>query len=172
MKKILFFLILAVGCISSHAQNVGIAKAINTVNSVSLQELNLRHGTDYMILNTVSAEAVVSYQVNGKKIIVSETNGEFILTFEYSKDGHCEISCDGVARFGFLSNDHTSAKLYDSPEYVARNLAIYRLINAVKISNADGIIEPLVSSNVERRGKDLVIKTTATGKLIKLITDK
>lgn len=148
-----------------------IPKAINTVNSVSLQELNLEHGKDYKILNTVSAEAVIMYHVSGNKTVVSEQNGEFTLTFIEKKKGTI-VKCDGVARFGFLSRDHTSARLSDSPEHVARNLAIYRLINAVKISNADGIIEPLVSSNVETQGRYLIIKTTATGKLVKLNSDK
>ena len=57
------------------------------------------------------------------------------------------------------------------PEYVVRNLAIYRLINASKVRGADGIIEPVISTNVEQRGNDIVFKTTATAKLIKLKTD-
>ena len=54
---------------------------------------------------------------------------------------------------------------------MVRNLAIYRIINAAKVRGADGIIEPVISTNVEQRGRDIVLKTTVSAKLIKLKTD-
>lgn len=179
MKKTTSFIILALllgafftSCTSSYKI---IPKAVNTVNSVGLSELNLKHGSDYTIMNTTTAEAAVYYSESIGRISIREENNEFeIIYTEDKKTGKWGIStCKGIARFGFLSNDYGSTSLgYQiSPEDIVRKLAIYRLINAVKAIGADGVIEPVVSTNVEQRGRDIVFKTTASGKLIKLKTD-
>ena len=151
-------------------------QAINTINSVYLDELNLKHGTDYTIINTATAEATVIFIIKrkGKEITIREENNEFELIYQYDKDDKDFqlIDYEGIARFGFLSNDYGYTFIdYASPEYIVRNLAIYRLINAAKVRGADGVIEPVISTNVEQRGKDIVFKTTASAKLIKLSTD-
>ncbi|MBR1426083.1 MAG: hypothetical protein IJ581_01380 [Paludibacteraceae bacterium] len=150
--------------------------AVNTINSVGLSELNLKHGTDYTIVNTVTAEATVLYreQKKGTKITIKEENNEFEITFEFDSEQERWYRTDfeGIARFGFFSNDdyyQNYSMIY--PENVVRNLAMYRIINQAKVRGADGIIEPVVSTNVEQQGKDIVFKTTATAKLIKLKTD-
>lgn len=152
-----------------------IPKAVNTVNSVGLRELNLKHGSDYTIMNTTTAEATVYYSEGIGKISIREENNEFeIIYTEDKKTGKWIIStCKGIARFGFLSNDYGSTSLGDqiSPEDIVRRLAIYRLINATKVRGADGVIEPVISTNIEQRGRDIVFKTTASAKLIKLSTD-
>ncbi len=49
---------------------------------------------------------------------------------------------------------------------------MYRLINVAKTNGADGIIEPIVSTNVEQSGKDdILYKTTVEAKIIKLHTN-
>ena len=150
--------------------------AVNTINSVGLSELNLKHGTDYTIVNTVTAEATILYreQQKGSKITIKEVNNEFEITFEFDSEQEKWYRTDfeGIARFGFFSNDDFNqnySMIY--PENVVRNLAMYRIINQAKVRGADGIIEPVVSTNVEQQGKDIVFKTTATAKLIKLKTD-
>ena len=150
--------------------------AVNTINSVGLSELNLKHGTDYTVVNTVTAEATVLYKERkkGSKITIKEENNEFEITYEFDSEQEKWYRTDfeGIARFGFFSNDdyyQNYSMIY--PENVVRNLAMYRLINQAKVRGADGIIEPVVSTNVEQQGKDIVFKTTATAKLIKLKTD-
>lgn len=150
--------------------------AVNTINSVGLSELNLKHGTDYTIVNTVTAEATIIYteRRKGQEIILKEENNEFkiVYTFDSELEKWYLTDFDGVARFGFLTNDDFGESYSTrNPEYVARNLAIYRLINQAKVRGGDGVIEPVVSSNVEQRGKDIVFRTTASAKLIKLKTD-
>ena len=85
-----------------------IPKAINTVNSVGLSELNLKHGSDYTIMNTTTAEATVYYSESVGRISICEENNEFeIIYTEDKKTGKWSISsCKGIARFGFLSNDY------------------------------------------------------------------
>ena len=67
--------------------DVKIPIATNTINSVELRELNLQHGSDYTITNTVSADATVVYttQKKGKKIKITEETGEFSIVYEYDE---------------------------------------------------------------------------------------
>lgn len=151
-------------------------EAINTINSVRLDELNLKHGTDYTIVNTVTADATVIYstQRKGKQITITEENSEFKIVYKVDEETgkYYRDDFEGIARFGFLSNDYGDTYSdVPAPHYLVRNLAIYRIINAAKVRGADGIIEPVISTNVEQRGRDIVFKTTVSAKLIKLKTD-
>lgn len=153
-----------------------VPKAVNTINSVSLDELNLKHGTDYTIVNTVTADATILYseQKKGEQITVREENGEFKLVYRWDNEDYKWklIDYDGIARFGFLTNDYGTVSLRDpAPEDAVRKLAIYRIINASKVRGADGIVEPVISTNIEQRGKEIVFKTTVSAKLIKLKSD-
>lgn len=150
--------------------------AVNTVNSVRLNELNLQHGTDYSIMNTVTAEATVFYTTKkkGQVVILEEENGECWL--EYKFDSQQEkwglVDFEGVARYGFLSNDEGRVSIREiNPEDMARNIAIYRLINASKVRGADGVIEPVISTNVGELNGKIVFKTTVSAKLMKLNVD-
>lgn len=151
--------------------------AINTINTVSLKELNLQHGKDYVIMNTATAEASVIYssKKKGKHIVIEEENGEFKIDWKMDEDGGKMYRDDyeGIARFGFLNNDYVSGSVdLISPEYTARNLAIYRLISIAKVNGADGIIEPIISTSAEDRGSNtIVFKTTVSAKLMKLVVD-
>ncbi len=150
--------------------------AVNTINSVGLSELNLKHGTDYTIMSTITAEATVLYseQRKGEKVIMKEENGEFKLVYEVDQetDRWRLVDFEGIARFGFLTNDDFGESYSTrDPEYVTRNAAIYRLINQAKVRGADGVIEPIVSTNVEQRGKQIVFRATVSAKMIKLKAD-
>ncbi len=161
---------------SKAVPNMEIPIATNTINSVALRELNLKHGTDYTVLNTVTAEATVIYTTykKGRKISIKEENGEFEIVWNYDEKSGKIFTEDfeGIARFGFLSNDYSRVSTNDiAPEYIVRNLAIYRLINQAKVRGADGVIEPVISTNAEGSGKNIVFKTTVSAKLMKLNTD-
>ena len=164
------------GILKKSTPTLAIPQAINTINSVNLRELNLKHGEDYTILNTVTAEATVIYSIQskGKHVTIAEENGEFKTEWKYDEDnGEMYLyDYEGIARFGFLSNDYGSTfTKVKSPEDVVRFLAIYRLINLAKVRGADGVVEPVIATNVEARGKDIVFKTTVTAKLMKLTID-
>jgi len=150
--------------------------AINTVNSVGLKELNLKHGEDYSIMNTISADATVIYSIQkkGKQITISEENGEFKIVWKRDdKTGKmCRSDFEGVARFGFLNNTYGGVSTREiSPEYIVTSLAKYRLISLAKARGADGIIEPIISTNVEDHKDKVTFKTTVTAKLMKLNAD-
>ncbi len=180
MKKIFiistFFITLCAIIFSSCGSSKTIVPtAINTINSVSLSELNLER-KDYKILNTISAEAAILYIESYDKIIIKDSNQEFEIEYIYDKKmNKFNINkIEGIARYGFLTNDYQNQDFSSvAPEAIARNFAIYRLINACKVAGGDGVIEPIVSTNVEQQGKKIIIyKTTVSAKIIKLNTDK
>ena len=147
--------------------------AINTINSVGLKELNLKHGEDYSIMNTVSADATIIYSVQkkGKQVKISEENGEFEIVWNRDK---ARYDFEGVARFGFLDNTYgrvSTREMHQHPEYIVTSLAKYRLISLAKARGADGVIEPVISTNVEDHKDKVVFKTTVTAKLMKLNAD-
>ena len=178
MKKILFglsILFLAVSC----NKNIIVTKAINTVNSVSLSELNLER-KDYRILNTITAEASIVYSEgnNGKIRRIACPEEDFALTYLYNrKTGQWKCLFRGIVKMGYLTNDYKfSDNTVSNPEEVARRLAFYRIINMAKLEGADGVIEPIVSTNVDNTGgkyqQGVIFKTSVSAKLIKLKTDK
>ncbi len=150
--------------------------AINEINAVGLSELNLKHGADYTVVNTITAEAVIIYstQRKGEQITIKEgEHDEFKMVYRYdSENGKWYFhDYEGIARFGFFSNEAWDVENDRNPALVAIRLVTYRLVNKAKVSGADGVIEPVYSTSVEDRGKEIVFKTTASAKLIKLKTD-
>ena len=176
MKKILFglsILFLATSCATQI-----IPRAVNTVNSVSLKELNLER-KDYQILKTVTADATIhfseSYDGRQRKITCPDEGFSLAYIKKPRKKGW-ECICRGVVKLGYLANDYKYEDAIMSPEEVARRLAIYRIINQAKLAGADGVIEPIISTNIDNGGKrmsrQIVLKTSVSAKLIKLKTDK
>ena len=181
MEKKLFIIltitictIIMSSCSSSSYVTRTIPMAINTVNTVKLGDLNLER-KDYTILKTVTAEAVVLYKEDGNHIYLEEENGEFSIHYEYEDEVGWKLrKHTGIARFGFLSNDYDQVGFpAENPGYVARNLGIYRIINHCKVNGGDGLIEPVISMNVEERSdRKVAFKAVVTAKLLKLKTDK
>lgn len=159
-----------------------VPQAINTVNSVSLDEMNLER-KDYNVLKTISAEATVTYKQNSsRKVTIQEEGNEFKFIYKYHKGlfhpkGEWALDrFSGVARLGYLDNDYSKYESFVSdrirPEFMARSIAIYRAINACKVAGGDGLIEPIISTNVEQSGpRSVTFKTTVSAKIIKLKVD-
>ena len=180
-NKFLFCALIAVCAIlmpSCKSSKSVIPQATNTINSVSLQELNLER-KDYIVLNTISAEATIIAKFTSDKVKVDDPDGGFSLTWKkvaFGKDeyGWTPDKIDGVVRLGYLSNDYQNElfNIGPYPHWIVRRLAIYRLINAAKVAGGDGVIEPIISTNVEGKGKkEIVYKTTVSAKLVKIKPD-
>lgn len=182
------FVLLAVAIItislSSCSSKRIIPTAINTVNAVHLSELNLER-KDYNVLNTITAEAVVKARMSMGERIITEANDEFTITYTEKKQGFLskifnpgekvegyDVKCKGIIKFGYLSNGYARESISEmSAEEIAIRTAKYRLINLAQQNGADGIIEPIISTNIEQIGKEIVIKTVAQGKPIILKND-
>ena len=181
-KKISYlFAITLVAIAMSSCRTAWVPKAVNTVHPVGWEELNLVR-KDYIILNTATAEASVTYYRTSKRVKISDANNEYIATFKRAKFRNAfgkkdEVwylhDVDGIVRIGFLNNDYDEdeIRLRCDPSWFSRRAAIYRIINAAKVAGADGIIEPVISTNIEQVGRNVIFKTTVSGKLIKLKPD-
>ena len=179
-KTSLFFVIVLAAVAMSSCRSVAVPKAVNTVHPVGWEELNLTR-KDYIILNTVSADASISWYESAKRAKISDESGEFVVTFKkekmktmFGKEIAFRIDdVNGIVRIGLLKNDYKveETMLQADPFWFSRNMAIYRLINAAKMAGADGVIEPIVSTNIEQVGRKIIFKTTVSGKLIKLKPD-
>lgn len=177
MKKITFLAVsafLAIVFTSCHVQQAIMPRAINTMAQVDFYDLKLDR-SEYTILKNIQAEAAIKYHQYYQAAVVEELNGEFSITWRYDKKSgkYYRHDFSGIARFGFLNNDYDSVTTSEVvPEYFVRNLAIYRAIQACKALGGDALIEPLISTNVEQSGKDVIFKTTVSAKVVKIKTDK
>ncbi len=171
MKKFFPLLVFAAICLTSCSPTKKlIPRAVNTINTASLEVLNLERN-DYEILNTITAEASIIYRQKSDGYEVESPDDGFSVKYTYGKMGWvCKFS--GIFRAGYFSGDAPFVSSELSPEEVARGLAIYRVINIAKQEGADAVIAPTVATNVEQIGrKDIVYKTTVTAKLVKLKTN-
>lgn len=152
---------------------VVIPKAISTMGKVDIKDLNMER-EDYQIINTVTAEATVSYQANhsGTRIIISSMDDDFKLDYKLSKKKQWKCSFSGILKSGYLDGNNvgTGAGIED-PAEIAHRLAVYRLINMVKVAGGDGVLSPVIQTQVEQDGKAVFFRTTATAKAVKLKAD-
>lgn len=174
MKKLIFIVVLLAGLVSCGVRKSLIPRAVNTINTTSLRDLNLQRG-DYEILNTVTAEATICYTINKTRtsIVITDADGEFSLHYVRSKKKGWTCKYHGILKYGYMQNDY-AGELPDvvQPEEVARRLAVYRLVNVAQQYGADGLVEPTIATNVEQIGEDVFFKSTATAKIVKIKTDR
>lgn len=178
-KKISIFVVVALCAIvlsSCKSALSVIPQATNTIAPISFGDLNLSR-KDYIVLNTISAEATLTAHFSDGTVKVEDPAGEFSITWEKDKKTGewAPDKIKGIVRLGYLSNDYDEG-YYNIPPYphwIVRRLAIYRLINAAKIAGGDGVIEPVISTNFEqgKSNRDIVFKTTVSAKLIKIKPD-
>ena len=160
-----------------------IPQATNTVATATFADLNLVRD-DYIVLNTITAEATLNAHFTDISIKVEDPNGDFSMSWVKPKFGGSNSGntggwvvdkVKGVMCLGYLSNDYGN-ELFEVgpyPHWIVRRLAMYRLINAAKIAGGDGVIEPIISTNVEqgKSYRDVVYKTTVSAKVIKIKPD-
>lgn len=161
-----------------------VPRATSTINSVRLSELNLVRA-DYKVLNTIEATARVQLTIKAKSFEIKDPDGNFMLLYKmafapFKKGGRGDTyqltKFKGILTTGYLSNDYGTMDC-SSPEDVVRRIAIYRCIALAKEQGADGIIEPIISTNVEQTKSGLatdviMYQTTVSGKAIVLKNDK
>ena len=174
MKKLLSMFAAALLLVSCGSQRMLVVpRAVNTINTAAIEELNLERG-EYEVLNTISAEATISYKSNksGSRYEIVDERNEFSLEYDYSIKQGWMCKFHGILKLGYLSGDYVgeTTNLF-RPEEVARRLAIYRLINEAQQYGTDVLIAPTVATSVEQLGDRVVFKSTATAKIVKIKTD-
>ncbi len=162
---------------STYAQSSLIpTTAISNMPIVSIKDMNLNR-SDYVILKSVSASAVVNSDNRRTRRSIYEENREFTLIYDIIKiDGKRYLeyeTCEGVIRLGYLgsTNIYNSESNYIPAEEIVRRLALYRLINLAKEYGADALFEPTITTTATSVGKTLMYKTDASAKLIKITND-
>lgn len=169
MKKLFVLLLCTVALASCSTQRI-IPKAVNTVNTAQLADLNLTRG-DYEVLNTIESEATIYVRWKGPMIEIS--GDDFALRCIPNKKGGWDILHTGILMQGYLSGDYIDNDTTPHPENIVRKLAIYRLVNIAKQTGGDAVIEPTIATNIEQTdNRKIVYKTTATAKVIKIKTDR
>lgn len=149
--------------------------AVNTVKSVALDELNLT-SNDYEVLDRIEAQASVVVTITANSFVIEDPEGTFQMNYFKQGETLTLASYNGVVRAGYLARDYGTIDL-DNPDDVVRRIAIYRLINLCKEQDGDGIIEPIISTNVEesKSGRSTTVVTfrcTVSGRVVKLKTAK
>ncbi|MCH5328257.1 MAG: hypothetical protein J1E02_04490 [Coprobacter sp.] len=190
MKKCLFIISVSILLFTSckTQKPTIIPKALNTISVANYDNLRLDRD-DYQVLNTVTTEATIAYTevTNRKGVVIStriaEVNGAFsinltpkdmfLLRGASLRTTTIQNTSTGVITLGYLNNDYSynNAEL-NNPEILARRVAIYRAINEARVQGGDGLIEPVISTNVEQNGATVYYKSTVIAKVIKLKTDR
>lgn len=152
--------------------------ATNSVKAVSLGELNLRTN-DYTVLPPITVTSLVSLEIKGKRefiIRVEDEDEDVILKYRWksgsgSTPGKWELrDWDGLIKLGFMSHG-TALYTPDEAADVAKRLAFYRLIAQAQTQGADGIVEPIISTNMAKNGKQYFFKATVTARPLILKTN-
>lgn len=181
MKKITLItitlagLMVAAACSSSRSL---MPTAVNTVKSTSFNELNLT-SNDYDILDRIEAQSTIFAKIDNNSYTVYDEENTFRLFFKKKNQNEVTlVKYEGVMRAGYLSRDYATINIKQpQPEEIARRIAIYRLINLVQEQGGDGIIEPVIATNVEEtksswNSTTIAYRTTVSGKIVKLKTSK
>lgn len=163
----LTFLLILASC--GGQKNLVIPHAVSTANSISMGSLNLSKG-QYEILNSVTETASVSVQYKNESITIKSLDGDFAYWFRFNpKTGWVLNKFSGTAQLGYLANDPDVNMQIPDAEVFARRVAISKLINVIKDYDADGALEPIVTTRATNSGKNEVeYHATATAKLIKI----
>ena len=147
--------------------------ATNSIKAISLGELNLQTG-DYIVLPTITVTSLVSVAWRGKnEFTINVEDEDFMLKYRWDggKKSWVLRDWEGVVKMGFLAND-TKLFIPQHPTEVADKLGVYRLIAQAQAKGADGIVEPIISTNMAKNGNKLFFKTTVTARPVILKTAK
>ena len=155
----------------------------STINTVTWDDLSVKR-VDYEVLSRVTATATITYDGSRRrKPKIMGENNEFLIIIK----PFGPVIDFGVLKFGYLTGDigrttEVQKGLFKKggivtyipadPEVIARQLAVYRIINEAKAIGADALIEPIISSDVASVGRRTnVIKTTVSAKAVVIKTD-
>ncbi len=154
----------------SSSTKVLMPKAISTLNSVQFKELNLT-SNDYEILNTIESTARVNVTMDAKSYTISDPDGSFSLEYAKVNETLQLQKYTGILTIGYLSNE--TGNLDMTPEDIVRKIAIYRIIQMTKELGGDGVIEPVITMNIEQtksgwNSATITYLTTVSAKVVKL----
>lgn len=149
-------------------KNLVVPRAVSTASAVNIESLNLKSG-DYEILNTITESATVVCEYKNNEIKIKSGDGDFSYTFAFDNNRGWNLkSFSGVATMGYLYNEinNVANSATINAEEFARLGATAKLIDAIKDYGADGVIEPVTTTQVSGTGRTIEYKSTVRAKLV------
>jgi len=142
-------------------------------SSVSTE--SLVPGKNYEIINTITAEAVVAVSSKKGTLEIEPDSGEFLNICNVADEGvkyNVEKS-KGILLYGLVEGLDLGDPDPCDGNSMASGLAAYKLIKEIKNSEADGIVAPMISVDVEETGtgffsRTVTYKVVITAKLVKI----
>lgn len=175
IKKIFSVFIIALTLVSLSScggqKNLIIPRAVSTVDAIPAVALNLTKG-EYDILNSVTESASITATYDNSSLKIVSSDGEFSYSFKFEpKSGWHLAKFSGTATFGYMLQDTRGGVEFPDAEEFARRVAIARLIDVVKDYNADGVLEPIVTTRASNVQYNVVeYQATVTAKIVKIHT--
>lgn len=155
-----------------------VPQALSSVKAVSFDELNLT-SKEYTILDRIEASASIEATITNSSYTIKDHYGNFELNFvkDQTTGSYNLYSFEGVVRAGYLSSLNYGRINTNNPEDIVQKMAIYRIIDMVKEQGGDGIIEPVITTNIEqtssrRNSVGVTYFCTVSGKVVKLKTSE
>ena len=183
IKRLYFACIAAIGLLFTSCSSVVpvqlVPQALSTAKAVAFDELNLT-SKEYTILDRIEASARIEATITNSSYTIKDPDGKFELYFTKDQTtGQYKLySFEGVVRAGYLSSINYYGHVdTNNPEDIVQKLAIYRIIDLIKEQGGDGIIEPVITTNIEqkdsrRNSVSVTYMTTISGKVVKLKTSE
>lgn len=171
-RKILFLsvsLFFLLGVSSCGKKNyLLVPHSVSEIHPVLVKDLDLSR-QDYIILKNVTETSSVVCKYEGKSLTISDSDGVFRYKFKFDdKTGWNLSSFSGIASFGYFTDDFEPKEIESlSGEEFARRQAMAKVIAAARDYDADGVIEPVITTTAVNLGHNEVEYTsTVSAKLI------
>lgn len=171
-RKILFLsvsLLFLFGANSCGKKNyLLIPHSVSEIHPVLVKDLDLNRN-DYIILKNITESSSVVCKYEGKNLTITDSDGAFKYKFKFQDNTGWNLSSfSGIASFGYFTDDFEPKELKSvNGEEFARHQAMAKVIAAARDYDADGVIEPVITTSAVNLGHNEVEYTsTVSAKLI------
>ncbi len=180
MKVHIFKLILFLFCIVSPPLSFarsGVIPtiAISTIPVVQVDDIS-NGRKEFIVLNTISAKAVVHLDYSKTSHTITEDSNEFYIEYKLEKENtdwywDCK-NCEGIIRLGYLGG----TSVYPDNSYISatetvRRLALYRIIGLAKEYGADALLVPTITTTATSQKNIIMYTSEVTAKIVKIKND-
>lgn len=171
-RKILFLsvsLLFLFGANSCGKKNyLLIPHSVSEIHPVLVKDLDLKR-QDYIILKNITESSIVVCKYEGQNLTITDNDGAFKYKFKFDNNTGWNLSSfSGIASFGYFTNNFEPKEIGSvNGEEFARHQAMAKVIAAARDYNADGVIEPVITTTAVNLGHNEVEYTsTVSAKLI------
>lgn len=145
-----------------------IPHSVSEIHPVLVKDLDLKR-TDYVILKNITESSSVVCKYEGNRLTISDRDGIFKYKFKFDANNGWNLdSFSGIASFGYFTDNFEPKEIKSlTGEEFARHQAMAKVIAAARDYDADGVIEPIITTTAVNLGHNEVEYTsTVSAKLI------